>query len=59
MGRRLGLEYLPGQGLAALDEIGEVMQMVRPEEGSWSPSIAEQKERYRARVATVKGRIQG
>ncbi len=59
MGRRLGLEYLPGQGLAALDEIGEVMQMVRPEEGSWSPSITEQKERYRARVATVKARIQG
>ena len=57
MGRRLGLEYLPGHGLAALDEIGAIMLEVwsatRPDINAPAERIEEQKSQYRARVATV------
>lgn len=54
MGRRLGLEFNPGNGLDAIDAIGAVMEQIFSEIKTTLPPITEQKERYRARVTAVR-----
>jgi glycerol-3-phosphate dehydrogenase len=48
MGRRLGLEYMPGSGLSGLDEIARIVGEINPE-----LPVEPQKIRYRERIERV------